>query len=65
MSELSTVARKLVEEAKTMNAEIDAFDDPPSRTQIEALQGALNELQHRLNRIQVETDAWAEEKEAV
>jgi hypothetical protein len=65
MSELSTVARKLVEEAKALNAEIDAFDDPPSRTQIEALQDALNELQRRLNRIQVETDTWAEEKEAV
>ena len=35
MSELSTVARKLVEEAKSLKAEIDAFDDPPSRTQIE------------------------------
>jgi hypothetical protein len=65
MSELSTVARKLVEEAKALNAEIDAFDDPPSRTQIETLQDALNELQRRLNRIQVETDTWAEEKEAV
>ena len=65
MSELSTVARKLVEEAKALSAEIDAFDDPPSRIQIEALQTALNELQLRLNRIQVETDAWAEEKEAV
>ncbi|HET7155095.1 MAG TPA: hypothetical protein VFI87_06990 [Hyphomicrobiaceae bacterium] len=65
MSELSTVARKLVEEAKALNAAIEAFDDPPSRAQIEALQGALNELQRRLNRIQVETDTWAEEKEAV
>ena len=65
MSELSTVAQKLVEEAKALNAEIDAFDDPPSRPQIAALQDALNELQRRLNRIQVETDTWAEEKEAV
>ena len=65
MSELSIVARKLVEGAKALNAEIDAFDDPPSRTQIEALQNALNELQRRLNRIQVETDTWSEEKEAV
>jgi hypothetical protein len=62
MSELNTVARKLVEEAKSLNAEIDAFDDPPSRTQIEALQEALSELQLHLNRIQVETDTWAEEK---
>ena len=30
MSELSTVARKLVEEAKSLKGEIDAFDDPPS-----------------------------------
>ena len=65
MSELSSVARKLVEEAKALNAEIEAFDDPPPRAQIEALQDALNELQRRLNRIQVETDTWAEEKEAV
>ena len=65
MSELSTVAGRLVEEAKSLQAEIDAFDDPPSRTQVEALQEALNELQLHLNRIQVETDTWAEEKEAV
>jgi hypothetical protein len=37
----------------------------PSRGQIEALQDARNELQRRLNRIQVEADTWAEEKEAV
>ena len=29
MSELSTVARKLAEEAKSRNAEIDAFDARP------------------------------------
>ena len=49
---------EVVEEAKSLRAEIDAFDD----AQIEALQQALNELQLHLNRIQVETDAWAEEK---
>ena len=64
MSDLSTVAQRLVEEAKSLRAEI-AFDDPPSRTQVEALQDALNQLQRRLNRIQMETDTWAEEKEAV
>jgi predicted lipoprotein len=64
VSELSTAARKMVEEVKALNAEIAAFCDPPSRSQIEALQGALNELQRRLNRIQVETDTWSEEKEA-
>ena len=65
MSELSRVARKLVEEAKSLNAEVDAFADPPSRIQIEAQQDALNELQLHLNRFQVKTDTWAEEREAV
>ena len=65
MSELNTVAWRLVEKAKSLRAEIDAFDDPPSRTQIESLQNALNQLQLGLNCIQVETDTWAEEKEAV
>ena len=60
MSELSTVAQRLVEEAKSLRAEIDAFDDPPT---IEP--SGLNQLQLRLNRIQVETDTWAEEKESV
>jgi hypothetical protein len=62
---LRIVARKLVEEAKSPNAEIDAFDDPPSRAQIKPPPTAFNELQVRLNRTQVETDTWAEEKEAV
>jgi hypothetical protein len=65
MSELSRVAGKLVDEAKFLRAEIDAFDDPPSRTQIERVQDALSQLQRGLNRVQVETDTWAEEKEAV
>jgi hypothetical protein len=65
MSELSRAAGKLVEEAKSLRAEIDAFDDPPSRSQIERVQDALNQLQRGLNRIQVETDTWAEEREAV
>jgi hypothetical protein len=65
MSELSRVAGKLVEESKALRAEIDAFDDPPSRTQIERVQDALSQLQRGLNRVQVETDTWAEEKEAV
>ena len=65
MSDLSTVAQRLVEEAKSLRAEIDAFDDPPSRSADRSPSVALNQLQRRLNRIQVETDTWAEEKEAV
>ena len=65
MSEMSTIARRLVEEAKRLAGEIDAFDDPPSRRQIEAVQGKLTTLQRHLNRIQTEADTWAEETEAV
>ena len=65
MSALSNVARQLIEEANSLHIEIDAFDDPPSRKQIQALQETLNELQLHLKRIQVETDTWAEEKVAV
>ena len=64
MREVSAVARRLAEEANSLSADIDAFD-PPSRAQIDVVQGALNQLQRCLNRIQVETDTWAEEKEAV
>ena len=65
MSEMSNIARRLVEEAQRLGGEIDAFDDPPSRTQIEAVQGSLTALHRHLNLIQTETDTWAEETEAV
>ena len=65
MSEMSTIGRRLVEEARRLAGEIDAFDDPPSRTQIEAVQGSLTAMQRHLNRIQTETDTWAGETEAV
>ena len=65
MSELRTVACEMVEEAKSLVREIDDFESPPSRAQIDRVQEGLNQLQRRLNRIQTETDAWSEEKEAV
>ena len=65
MSELRTVAMELVEEAQSLVQEIDDFDSPPSRAQIDRVQESLTQLQRRLNRIQTETDTWTEEKEAV
>ena len=65
MSELRNVACELVEEAKSLVQEVDEFDRPPSRSQIDRVQENLNRLQHQLNRIQTETDAWSEENEAV
>jgi hypothetical protein len=65
VSELRTVATELVEEAQALVREIDEFDSPPSRAQIDRVQESLTQLQRQLNRIQTETDTWSEEKEAV
>ena len=65
MSDLRTVALELVEEARALVHEIDEFQSPPSRRQIDAVQDRMNGLQRLLNRVQTETDTWSEEKEAV
>ena len=61
MTELSTVAKQIAEQAKTLAVKADAAGMPPSPMQIEAMKRAINRLQIGLNRIQAETDAWAEE----
>ena len=65
MSDLRTVAIELVEEARALVEEIDEFQSPPSRSQIHAAQDRINRLQRLLNRVQTETDAWSDEREAV
>jgi hypothetical protein len=65
MSDLRTVALELVEESRALVDEIDEFQSPPSRRQIDAVQGRMNKLQRLLNRVQTETDAWSDEREAV
>ena len=52
-------------EAQSLVQEIDDFDNPPSRAQIDRVQDSLTQLQRQLNRIQTETDTWSVEKEAV
>lgn len=65
MSDLRTVALDLVEQSRAMVEEIDEFQSPPSRRQIDAVQDRMNGLQRLLNRVQTETDAWSDEREAV
>ena len=60
MKELISVAKDLAKEAAELVSDIDSFQDPPSRTQLETVQEALDRLQRKLNRIQGEADAWAE-----
>jgi hypothetical protein len=65
MGELSSVAKNLASEATGLAMDVESFDDPPTRTQLETIQEALDRLQRILNRIQGEADAWAEEREIV
>ena len=60
MSELSIVAREIADQAKTLAVKADAAGMPPSTTQIERMKRAIHRLQIGLNRIQTETNAWAE-----
>ena len=65
MSELRTVALELVEQSRALVDEIDEFQSPPSRGQIDAVQDRMNGLQRLLNRVQIETDVWSDEREEV
>ncbi len=65
MSDLRTVALELVEQSRALSDEIDEFQSPPSRRQLDAVQDRMNGLQRLLNRVQTETDTWSQEKEAV
>ena len=64
MSELRTVAVEVVEEAQSLVQQIDEFQSPPSRAQIDVVQDRMNRLQRLLNRVQTETDTWSEEEAA-
>jgi len=65
MSSVRTAARELAKEANELTAAVENFDIPPSRTQFDVVQEALDRLQRHLNHLQTEADRWAEEKESV
>jgi hypothetical protein len=65
MSDVRTAARELAKDANELAADVEYFDTPPSRTQFETVQNALERLQRRLNLLQTEADRWAEERENV
>jgi hypothetical protein len=62
---LRIVALELVEAARALVEEIDEFQSPPSRRQIDAVQDRMNGLQRLLNRVQTATDTWSVETEDV
>jgi DNA-binding protein H-NS len=65
MRDLRTVALEMVEEARALAKEIDEFQSPPSRSQIDAAQERMNRLQRLRNRMQTEADARSDERQAV
>jgi hypothetical protein len=62
MKELISVANDLANEAAELVSDIEGFQDPPSRTQLETVQEALDRLQRKLNRIQAEADVCGEDR---
>ena len=61
MSELSTVAKQIRQQARSLAVKAAAAGSQPSDQELEAIKRAINRLQDGLNRIQVETDAWLAE----
>jgi hypothetical protein len=55
----------LAEEAQHTANQIEAIGDLTSAAQLEALQKAVDRVQHGLNRMQTAMDTWAEETEEV
>ena len=65
MNQLGVAVRELADAAMDLQDDIEIFRDPPSRQQIAAIQNNIDKVQRRLNRLQIETDTWSDEKEAV
>jgi uncharacterized protein YbaP (TraB family) len=65
MDELREAAGVLADEAQHTRTQIEGFSGLPSAAQLEALQKAIDRVQHGLNRMQTAMDSWSEEKEEV
>jgi hypothetical protein len=64
MDELRKAVQALAEDARVIETQATAYDDPPSRTQLETLQKRVDRVQQSLNR-QTAMDAWSEETQSV
>jgi prefoldin subunit 5 len=65
MDELREAVRALAAEAQRIERQLEICADPPSKSELEALQKGVDGIQQRLNRLQTAMDAWSEESEAV
>jgi hypothetical protein len=65
MDELRAAVRALAEEAQRIERQLASCGDPPSKSELTALQKGVDGIQQRLNRLQTAMDAWSEETEGV
>ena len=59
MSELSTVAKQIQQQALTLAVKAEAAGGRPSQEGLEAIKRAIDRLQGGLNRLQTEADELA------
>jgi hypothetical protein len=59
--EFGEVIRELAAEAKLLDREVGRVGEPPTPSQLNAVQDAINRMQRKLNRLQTALDAWTEQ----
>ena len=61
MTELTMVSQEILQEARALAVKAGATSSQPTQHELEAIKRALDRIQSGLNRIQTQTDAWADE----
>jgi hypothetical protein len=64
MDELRAAVRALAAEAQRMERQLDSCQEPPLKSELEALQKSVDGIQQVLNRLQTAMDVWSEETES-
>lgn len=65
MDEVRNAVLALAQEARIIERQMVACEDPPSRAQLRELQKSVDRIQQSLNGLQTAMDTWSEEKEEV
>ena len=61
MTELTIVSQEILQEARALAIKAGATSNQPNRHELDAIKRPLDRIQSGLNRIQTQTDAWADE----
>jgi hypothetical protein len=65
MDEMRKAVLAVAEEARAVERQMIACEDPPSKLQLSRLQRSVDRIQQSLNRLQTAMDTWSEETEKV